>query len=101
MSNGVAIMTSAAASRHNSRWRHHGEITDRPHVIAAPATSGAASPNANLRAFVPMSIIPARRAFHVIATSSTIVATEAAVSQVRATVRQSVAWRPRLPRSAR
>jgi len=67
---------------------HTGTITVKlrtlhsSYVIAAPATNGAAIPNANLRAFVPVSITPARCAFIVIATSSTITATEAAASQV-------------------
>ena len=51
-------------------------------VIAAPATNGAAIPNANLRAFAPVSVIPARRAFHVIASSSTTTAIDAAPSHV-------------------
>jgi hypothetical protein len=51
-------------------------------VIAPPATSGAAVPNANLRAFLPVSAMPARRAFHVIAASSTTTAMDAAPSHV-------------------
>ena len=49
-------------------------------MIAAPATSGAAVPNANLRTLLSDSAIPARRAFHVIAASSTITAMDAAPS---------------------
>src|SRR5687767_9238048 len=52
------------------------------YVIAAPATKGAPIPRANLRAFVLVSVSPARRAFQAIATSATITAKKAATSHV-------------------
>src|SRR5262245_16621258 len=67
---------------------HTGAITVKlrtahsSYVIAAPATDGAAIPRPNRRAFVPVSVPPARRAFNDIATSSTITPTDAAASQV-------------------
>src|SRR5687768_15761539 len=61
------------------------------YVIAAPATNGAVIPSANRRAFVPVSVSPARRAFQVIAASATKNATNAATSQLPSH-RSGVGW---------